>query len=215
MNNKISIKSLEPDDLEGVAKVHLRAFPSSLLSTLGKAAVLRYYEWCLLGPHDVVTLGLFHDKNLKGYCFGELFSEAMKGYLNNNRFFLIKCLLLNPVVFLKPVFRKKIIKGINILFHNIKLNNKIQFSFKQSISSFGILVIAIDPDKQLSGYGKMLMEHIEAIALKKGYNNMHLIVDISNITGIVFYETLGWKKIFKDNGIFSGLMIKSLLVNNI
>jgi hypothetical protein len=43
---------------------------------------------------------------------------------------------------------------------------------------------------------------------------MHLIVNSSNITGILFYERLGWRKIFSEDGSFSGLMIKSLSVNN-
>ena len=41
--------------------------------------------------------------------------------------------------------------------------------------------IAIDPDAQRSGYGKILMEYIRAIAFQKGYNKMHLIVNSSNI----------------------------------
>jgi len=210
MNTKISIKPLQVDDLDGVALIHQRAFPRSLLTALGKEAVRRYYEWCLIGPHDVVALGLFHDECLKGYCFGELFEDAMKGYLYKNTIYLIKCLLFNPFVFIRSEFRIKIIKGIDILFRRIKSSKKIKNTYNQSIKSFGILVIAIDPDIQRSGYGKMIMEHIERIAFYKGYNKMHLVVDISNISAIIFYEKLGWRKILNENANFSGLMIKSL-----
>jgi ribosomal protein S18 acetylase RimI-like enzyme len=210
MNTEISIKPLEVADLDGVAIIHLKAFPRSLLTALGKEAVIRYYAWCLLGPHDVVALGLFHNKSLKGYCYGEIFENAMKGYLYKHRLFLLKCLILNPSIFFQQEFRNKILKGMSILFSKIIAKKSIKNKYNKNKKSFGILAIAVDPYYQRLGYGKLLMEHIETIAIYKGYNKMHLIVDISNITAIFFYERLGWRKILNKDDHFSGLMVKSL-----
>ncbi len=74
---------------------------------------------------------------------------------------------------------------------------------------FGILAIAVHPQRQGLGIGKLLMDQAEAEARRYGYQEMDLTVSPRNRQAIQFYERLNWKKFSKDS-VWKGEMRKFL-----
>jgi len=81
----IVIRKIQENDLPHVAAVHLLAFPDSALSMLGTEAVRRYYEWQLVGPHEVTAISAYINTELVGFCFGGMFRGALSGFVRNNQ----------------------------------------------------------------------------------------------------------------------------------
>jgi len=211
----INIQPLNQSDLPSVALLHAAAFPDSALTKLGLEAVRRYYEWQLNGPHDVDALGAFHGDRLVGFCFSGIFRGAMSGFLQRNWLFLTVCVLIRPWLIINPIFRERAILAVNILKRLlrqlIKRRRKLTHQGSPASSkSYGILSIAVDPNYQGLGIGRMLMEYSEAIAREKGFSEMDLTVNPQNEKAIRFYERLGWEKVVNE-GRWTGLMRKRLV----
>jgi ribosomal protein S18 acetylase RimI-like enzyme len=189
-----------------VANIHLGAFPKSALSSLGFEAVRRYYEWQLIGPHDVLPLGAYLDETMAGFCIGGIFRGAMGGFLRKNRTFLISRTIIRPWVVFNPLIRNRIRSALKILSQKPSAPPK---PGKAKVRSFSILAIAVHPTYQGLGIGKILMETSEDFARNNGYEKMHLTVDPGNTQAIGFYERLGWQKI-SVSLTWSGQMEKRL-----
>ncbi len=54
--------------------------------------------------------------------------------------------------------------------------------------------LAIDPDFQKKGYGRMMIEKIHNIFLQMGVHKVHLFIEINNKEVVNFYESMGWEK---------------------
>lgn len=211
----INIQPLNQSDLPSVALLHAAAFPDSALTKLGLEAVRRYYEWQLNGPHDVDALGAFHGDRLVGFCFSGIFRGAMSGFLQRNWLFLTGCALIRPWLILNPVFRDRVTLSMSILKRLLRQFIKRRKTPYQSSSpkppkSYGILSIAVDPNYQGLGIGRILMERSEAIAREKGFSEMDLTVNPQNEKAIRFYERLGWEKVVNE-GRWTGHMRKRLV----
>ena len=76
-----------------------------------------------------------------------------------------------------------------------------------TLKTFGILAIAVDPDCGRRGYGSMLMEVCDQIAIERGFSRMQLRVNPANKAAIAFYQNLGWSKL-EENGPWTGVMFK-------
>lgn len=218
MPNDVLIRNLEVRDLQGVSAVHMAAFPTSALTLLGKEAVRRYYEWLLLGPHDVVALGAFTDRELVGFCFGGRFHRAMSGFLRKNRPFLIWRVLMHPWLMANPTFHERFNSGLDTLRRSAKPQSYVQFPAEYEnqkrarravANCFAILSIAVHPRCQGLSLGKMLMKESEEVAGRRGFRKMSLTVHPDNQQAITFYERLNWKK-FSKNGVWQGMMRKAL-----
>lgn len=209
MSQKVLVRNLEVRDLPGVSAVHMSAFPSSALTQLGLEAVRRNYEWLLLGPHDVVALGAFHQDKAVGFCFGGRFHRALSGFMRKNRAFLTWRLFTHPWLVANPLFRERLTEGVRILKRYAKPKTSVQYPPASIESSFGILAIAVDPQYQGLNVGKVLMKESEDNARRRGYQKMSLTVRPDNHQAVSFYERLNWKK-FSRNGMWQGTMRKTL-----
>src|SRR6266550_5132354 len=87
---------IEPEDLQSVAEIHVKAFPESALARLGLAAVRRYYEWQLTGPHDHEFVGIWRGRNLLGFAVAGISRGAMSGFVRQNAGFLLGRVLTRP-----------------------------------------------------------------------------------------------------------------------
>lgn len=202
------IRYLTLSDLPQVTAVHRAAFPESLFTALGPEATRRYYEWQLLGPHEVTALGAFKNKELKGFLFGGVFRGAMGGFLRKNWGYLGWCVMTHPRVWLHHTFRARLREGGGILRKQIGTNPSQRQNHRGK--PFGILSIAVDPYLQRSGVGKMLMQVAETIARGHAFQDMHLTVHPGNLQAVRFYQRLGWEKICEENSSFNGYMKKLL-----
>ena len=201
-------RKIEIDDLPQVTLIHRKAFPKAALTQLGVESIKRYYEWQLTGPHNCFPIGVF-DKSqmLLGFCFAGVFKGTLSGFINKNKYYLVMQLISHPWLLMNPVIKDRIKIALHTLKKKpIKINpNKIVVIEK----SFGILSIAVDPEKKGLGIGKFLMKVVENEALKNGYNHMHLTVEPQNIEAVHFYEHCGWEMILGEQGIWNGRMEKA------
>jgi ribosomal protein S18 acetylase RimI-like enzyme len=177
------------------------------LTRLGKEAVRRYYEWQLAGPHDYEFIGMFDNGILQGYAVGGISRGAMSGFLKQNRAFLVCEVLKRPWLLLGKEFRHRIVVGLRALVPKPRPRNA--GSLKSPARSFGILAIAISPEFQGKGIGKLLMDYLEIAATKRGFSRMHLTVASGNKNAIAFYHRLCWKR--QSGGVDSHKMEKELL----
>ena len=212
MPASIEIRDLDQQDLPAIASIHMLAFPGSALTALGASAVRRYYEWQLMGPHDVSALGAFYENEMIGFCFGGVFRGAMSGFLRKNRVYLAWLVLSHPWHVANPLFRDRLINGLKVLHRFSKPGRKNRPNQIQKKPSFGILSIAVNPEFQGLGAGKVLMMESEAIARRQGFDEMNLTVSPDNHQAIRFYDSLGWRKTTRGS-VWSGEMVKTLSIN--
>jgi ribosomal protein S18 acetylase RimI-like enzyme len=214
MRSSVSRRDLTVRDLLAIANVHCSAFPDRVLTKLGIEAVRRFYEWLLVGPHDVIPVGAFLGDTLVGFCFGGVFRGAWGGFLAMHRLFLVCRVLTRPWLVLNPIFRAEMRISIRVLFRNSPQKRRIttlgQDSSKGLASKpFSILSIAVLPQYQNMGIGKMLMNHSELVARQRGFRKMRLTVHPEDQAAIGFYQSLGWEKV-QQGGNRQGSMEKSL-----
>jgi ribosomal protein S18 acetylase RimI-like enzyme len=209
MSTDVLIQELEPKDLPGVAAVHLMAFPKSALTMLGSEAVRRYYEWQLLGPHEVSALSACVNSELVGFCFAGIFRGAMSGFVRKNRTFLITQVIAHPWLVTNPIFRDRLTIGTRVLKSYAGPRKFAPVSASPAPNHFGILAIAVDPQRQGLGIGKLLMRATEDVARQRGFHEINLSVNPRNQQAVEFYERLNWKRFSKEN-VWKGEMKKSL-----
>jgi ribosomal protein S18 acetylase RimI-like enzyme len=182
------------EDLDRVAAIHCTAFPDSLLSGLGRAAVRRYYHWLFTGPHDVTALGIRRDGDLAGFIIGGVFRGALMGFVKKNCIPLAWSLFVHPRLLVKQTNRHRLLAGVRTAVPFLRCESKVR---KQSApkKAIGIMAIAVNPNYARSGYGRRLMEAFERIARDRKFARMQLRVNPLNKAAIDFYQELGWSKL--------------------
>jgi ribosomal protein S18 acetylase RimI-like enzyme len=210
---EVCVRGLLLEDLREVTLVHLAAFPDSALTKLGAESVRRYYEWQLLGPHDAVALGVFVNRRLFGFCFGGVFRGSTSGFLNSNWAYLLWRVLTHPWLATNPEFRKRAGVGARLLQRTKPPGLPASQKLASTDRSFGILSIAVHPQSQGLGLGRVLMKESETAARQRGFDQMDLTVHPNNHQAIQFYKILGWEKAGQQD-VWQGKMRKSLLAPN-
>jgi ribosomal protein S18 acetylase RimI-like enzyme len=207
----IEIRDLDQQDLPAIARIHALAFHDSALTALGAGAVRHYYEWQLTGPHDVSALGAFSGNEMAGFCFGGVFRGAMSGFLRKNRIYLAWLVLTHPWLVANPLFRNRLANALKVLRRFSKPAQTNQLNQIHKKPSFGILSIAVNPEFQGMGAGKVLMMESETIARRQGFDEMNLTVNPDNHQAVRFYDSLGWQKVTRGSA-WSGEMVKTLSI---
>lgn len=202
---QVVMRNLELEDLTRVAGIHSVAFPDSALTKLGVEAVRRYYKWLLEGPHDAIRIGAFVDSKIVGFCFGGVFRGAMSGFLRANQLFLCSRVLIRPWMAANPIFRNRVASAVRILSRTKNRQPQLARPAPAASKPFGILAIAVSPDRQGLGVGRLLMQKSEDIARQRGFQEMILTVSTSNDQAISFYENLQWVKIDGEDAWHGGM----------
>jgi ribosomal protein S18 acetylase RimI-like enzyme len=205
----IIVRDLKTSDLGAVARVHIEGFPGSAITLLGQEAVRRYYDWQLVGPHQATALGALMDGEVVGFCFGGVFRGATSGFLRKNHRFLTWRVLTHPWLVTKPLFRERLFAGVRLVRKSFKRKSSVPKLKISAASSFGILAIAVSPQCQGLGVGKLLMRESEQAALRLGFRTMNLTVHPDNAQAVRFYESLEWEKLTHE-GVWKGSMRKPL-----
>lgn len=201
---RTTIRPLSTTDLDAVARVHISAFPHTLLSTLGPGAVRRYYHWQLVGPHDVVALGAERGGTLVGFCFGGRFRGAMRGFVRRHFVYLAARMLVTPRAWghRDVVSRARLVR---VALRRAPVPKPPDEPLRPR--PFSVLSIAVDPRTQRTGAGRALLAESSRIALSKGYGSLALTVDPQNRAAVVFYEREGWSP---AGSPWTGRMVKPL-----
>lgn len=206
--DQVTIRPLTEADLDRVADIHCRAFKDSALTKLGKEAVKRYYRWLITGPHYALNIVACQNEQVVGFCNGGIFNGALSGFIRTNQRYLTIYILTHPWLISHEIVRDRIVATINRMKRGKpKISNVASTPVERA---YGILAIAVDPDIQSKGIGKLLMGLEEMQARKGGFSQMRLTVHPCNAQAIHFYEGLGWQKVLTSPQNWKGSMMKSL-----
>lgn len=201
----VAVGPLVVSDLDDVTTVHIAAFPKSALTRLGRGAVRGYYEWQLTGPHDATSLGARSGGDLVGFCIGGTFDRALFGFLRRDRALLVKSVLLRPWLLAARDLRSPLLHGLRSL-RQRQAAPVAGLPAPAPERSFGILAIAVAPHAQGEGVAAALMDEAGSVALRDGYDRMHLTVAPGNARAIRFYEKRGWVRVPEPDGGWAGAM---------
>jgi ubiquinone/menaquinone biosynthesis C-methylase UbiE/GNAT superfamily N-acetyltransferase len=194
----VVIHSLSATHLEEIAAIHRAAFPLSLLTELGSAAVKNYCRWQMQTPHGAAVLGARKDGRLLGYCF-LTYAHLGPRYVRHNWMFLLLQILKRPQILLRGRFWTR--RALELLFSG--------WSPAPAPRELRILAIAVDPRLQGQGIGKSLADAAERVALASDYRRMGLSVHPENTKAVAFYDRNGWRRITRNGG-WRGEMYKEL-----
>ena len=206
------LRPLDVSDLHEVARVHCAAFPGSALTKLGAEAVRRYYLWQLTAPtHETYATAAWVDSRLVGFCVGGHQPTMFSGFWTANRGYLLWRLLTHPHLLGNPMFRERLAAAMRALVQSVRrarTSRRPQSEPTPVVKlPFDILSIAVDPQMQGTGIGKLLMLHAEEQARSNGFHAMSLGVRTDNHQAIRFYQGLGWE-CRRRNGVWEGRMEK-------
>jgi len=171
--------------LNQISLLHIKNLPHSKYTLLGIDAVKVFYT-NLLKSKDVDLIYLKDKNNLiKGFIFSSSIStkitkKVLYDILKLN-FFELSVILLRFLFFVVPK-----INLIGIFFKKNQFNEKIDLSLKRTAK---IISIVIDKKNQGKGLGATLLNKLEELSLKKGYN--YLIAETTSLqrNAIKFYES--------------------------
>jgi len=203
------VRTLTTADLDHITAIHCAAFPKSLLTALGPSVVRRYYEWQLSGPHDAVAVGVEQNGEVAGFCVAGRFRGSVGGFVRANRLRLACGLLCRPWLLGLGNYRRRVTRGVRLFLPSIAGKAVPVVVPWPMPSTFGVLVIAVNPKYGRSGCGRLLMNHCEQIAVDRNFSRLMLTVDPNNGGAIRFYEGLGWVKLLHGNR-WNNVMVKPL-----
>jgi ribosomal protein S18 acetylase RimI-like enzyme len=207
-----TLRTLTPDDVAEVTRVHVLAFHESALSRLGRVPVARYYAWQFQGPNDLYATGLFDEGTLLGYCFGGVFRDSLGGFMRRNLFLISSRLLLRPWLLSDPMFQDRFATGLFVLRKRKGPGAPAASARTPRKPYHNILALAVDPAQKKRGLGKHLMADQERHALEHRFQEMRLSVALHNADAIAFYERLGYRKDIQDPARgWQGKMVKPLV----
>ncbi len=83
-----------------------------------------------------------------------------------------------------------------IILFNEEIAGGLTMTFQDGYAS--IANIAIDPDFQGKGAGRLLIEFAEARSIEQGYSELRLATHVLLIENIKLYSRLGWNEISRD-----------------
>lgn len=201
--SEVAIRDAVVADLDAVARLHVAAFPDSVLGQLGLEAVRRSYQWQMTGPHDLTALVAVRSDEVVGFLFGGVFRGSTIGFLKTQRWFLVKQVVLHPAVLVRAAGWNRLGLAARLLARRSPTPLPEQPEAVPR-SSFGVLAIAVDPATQGAGVGRLLMAEASSRAVDQGFESMHLTVNPSNENGLAFYQSLGWSELCESDGQWRG-----------
>lgn len=190
---EVVVDDLREADLDRVTDLHLAAFPASELSRLGREAVRRHYRWQLRGPHDLTALAASTNGELVGYLLGGVFRGSLSGFVKDERWFLLGQVLRHPGVVVRGRGRQMVVLCGRLLLR--RPSEAAEQPARVPDGSFGVLVVAVDPDSQRQGIGASLLAAAEDRARAAGFRALHLTLHPGNVAALSFYTDLGWHRL--------------------
>lgn len=188
------VQTLGGDDVDAMAELHARVFPDSILTRLGLDALSRYYRWQVEGPHEVEAFGVADGDGLLGLVVGGRFRGSMIGFIRLHAVFLAGRVVRAPGLVMEGRGRRAIRSGLRLLVRPWA-RTRVERPERVPEQSFGLLLVAVDPEAQRSGLGRVLLEEAEHRAARAGFRRLHLTLDPTNWGAMAFYTELGWQRL--------------------
>lgn len=194
----VEILGLTFADLGRVVRIHLAAFPNSLMSRLGGGVVSVFYQYQLESEEGLAAIGAFRCGELVGYCFLRE-GRGSGSFLRARGFRILWAMLRHPRVLMDSgLWRSCLQIGAS-------LSERVATNLPQT----RCLVLSVDPAWCRKGIASRLMAAAEKLALAHGSTALGLTVHADNTAAVAFYLATGWAKVREENG-WSGQMEKPL-----
>lgn len=193
-NGGFPVQTLDGTDVAAMAALHGRVFPDSVLTRLGPEALRRYYRWQVDGPHQVEAFGVFDRGRLLGLVVGGRFQGSMIGFVKREAPHLAARVVRHPSLLVEARGQRAVRSGLRLLARPVR-RTRVERPERVPPSSFGVLLVAVDPDAQRSGLGRSLLEEAERRAAAAGMERLHLTLDPTNWGAMAFYTGLGWRRL--------------------
>ncbi len=192
--SSLRVVDLGDDDLDELARLHLAAFPQSELSRLGAEAVRRHYRWQFHGPHDLTAIGVRTGEGaLVGFLLGGVFRGSTSGFVKQEWRYLAGRVLRRPGVLVRGSGRRVTAIAVRLLVR--PLRSAPEQPGRVPAGSFGVLVVAVDPESHRLGVGTSLLAAAEERARGAGFERLHLTLHPGNVAALSFYTDQGWQRL--------------------
>jgi ribosomal protein S18 acetylase RimI-like enzyme len=178
---KDGVRSATALDLPGIVEIHLRAFPDSFLTCLGRAFLSAYYRRVLDFEGGIL---LVHESagGMDGFVCGFVGPAEFYGRMKQPRWTLAKALV--SAILRRPSLAPRVVYNIRrVASDNARLHDGCELSS-----------IAVDPRFWSKGIGQCLVEEFLDQAWAKDAALVYLTTDaVSNETANRFYQRLGFQ----------------------
>jgi ribosomal protein S18 acetylase RimI-like enzyme len=174
-------RKAEKDDYSQMADIHIEAFKSFFLTTLGKSFLSTYYRSALRDRDSVAICSCDQDKKIVGFAIGTVSSKGYhKRLLFNNFFrFMLEVLF---IIFSNPKAIIRLMLNLN------KAPEKHDDGQYSELLSIGV----IDSMKGY-GVGKKLLRKFEHELMDRGFKKLVLTTDYFNNKEVInFYFSQGY-----------------------
>lgn len=179
----VKIIKLKQSDVKSVVDVHMRSFPDFFLTFLGPRFLKEFYASFLV---DDEGMGFAAIDEESGQIVGAIVGPVVPdGYFKRllKRRFLVFCFASMSAVLKRPKVIKRLLRAV---FYR---GESPQGPKRSLLSS-----IAVSPDAQGKGVGRMLVTRWTQEAKSRGSNGCFLTTDADGNEAVnMFYQKLGWK----------------------
>lgn len=201
------LRLTERSDIDAIANCHMRVFPSALASHQGSAFVSKMLEWYLESERGIL-LQLNVDGQPVGYCGGiKIEQPGLPGAFTSISQYafwaFVKSTLRRPWL----VFHRENIKRHRMVFRNIMIRLRLrkantiasESDIQKFKTSWGLVVIGVDPGCQGQGIGTKLLCEFERLARAAEVDCVQLSVKPSNQQAIKSYQRNGWQEVTRSS----------------
>lgn len=192
-------------DLPQVARCHCAAFPGSLATALGRKYVAQMLSWYLSSDKTFIFHIAGERGEVAGYCGGMVSDGALgtgsaSGMAQHSFRAAVWAFATHPWVLWHPELRAKWPLLWKNLLMKWGLRPKVHFSSEEKTAraqspQVGLVVIGVDPKYQGKGFGSVLLQEFERVAVEVyGIGSLQLSVLSDNAQAIRAYERNGWRR---------------------
>jgi GNAT superfamily N-acetyltransferase len=176
------LSELKSDRIEDVVSVHLKAFPGFFLSFLGKRFLSEFYKSFMEDSQGIGFVAQGDNEEILGVVVGALNPEGYFKRLLKRRWWEFGVASVNAIL-RKPSSIPRLVRA---MFYR----GDAPTGQKRALLSS----IAVTPDAQGKGIGKLLVSRWVEEAVYRGSKGCYLTTDAENNELVKsFYESLGWK----------------------
>ncbi len=176
------IRWMEPKDIDRVVAVHLASFPEFFLSFLGPRFLTLYYSGVCSAPEGIALVCLNSAGEPAGFVAGTTNPRGFYSRLLKRDW--LKFLLASlRAILRKPSIARRIARA---------LSHPSQNPFGEDVA--GLYSIAVLPELQGTGAGKVLARVFLSEACKRGCRKVFLTTDRNGNDSVnAFYKRLGFR----------------------
>lgn len=169
----MTIRNIVKEDIEELVKLHKTIFSKDHFSSIFPPVLLKEYFSELLQHHEYTYVAIENEK-IVGYLIA-----GMRPEIPVNRFLKKKILRIFFILIANPKFLIEKIRELILKYSKSK--NK---TYESSIS---VYLIAVRPDKQKKGIGKILLQYLENLLIQNNIDHYTLSVRAVNLSSVEFY----------------------------